>query len=90
MKVGDLIIWTDGTPGILLNRFDMYTRDDGARYSTVPAWCWRIAFNGPTPRDYNEKWGALETNLRNQGMVRRARVSGYKCGGVESTFTPTE
>jgi len=90
MKPGDLIIWTDGTPGILLNRFDMYTRDDGTRYSTVPSWCWHIAFNGPIPRDYSKRWGALETNLRSQGMLRRARVNEYKSDGVERTFTPTE
>jgi len=90
MKPGDLIIWTDGTPGILLNRFDMYTRDDGTRYSTVPSWCWHIAFNGPIPRDYSKRWGALETNLRSQGVLRRARVNEYKSDGVERTFTPTE
>jgi len=90
MKPGDLIIWTNGTPGVLLERFDMYTRDDGTRYSTVPSWCWHIAFNGPIPRDYSKRWGALETNLRSQGMLRRARVNEYKSDGVERTFTPTE
>ena len=38
-----------------------------------PSWCWHVGFNGPTPRDYNEKYGALEVNMLNQGMIRRAR-----------------
>ena len=72
LKPGDLIIWTDGTPGVLLERFDMYAKPDGST-DHYPSWCWHIAFNGPTPREYNEKYGALEINMMNQGMIRRAR-----------------
>ena len=75
LNPGDLIIWPDGTPGVLLERFDMY---EDSQSRTVaghhhPTWCWHIAFSGPSPRDYNEKWGAVEVNIMNQGMVRRAR-----------------
>ena len=75
MRIGQLIIWTDGTPGVLLERFDMH--EDAAHRRVVgyhhPTWCWHIAFNGPTPRDYNEKYGVLEVNMFNLGMVRRAQ-----------------
>ena len=74
LKPGDLIIWTDGTPGVLLERFDMYAKPDGST-DHYPSWCWHIAFNGPTPREYNEKYGALEVNMLNQGMVRRAQCN---------------
>jgi hypothetical protein len=70
---GDLIIWTDGTPGVLLKRFDMYAKPEGLPSNHYPSYCWHIAFNGPTPRDYNEKYGALEVNMFNLGMVRRAQ-----------------
>ena len=72
LNPGDLIIWTDGTPGVLLERFDMYAKPyrGGSHY---PSWSWHIAFNGPIPRDYNEKYGALEVNMMNLGMVRRAQ-----------------
>ena len=73
LKPGDLIIWTDGTPGVLLERFDMYAKPEDLPSSHYPSWCWRIAFNGATPRDYNEKYGALEVNMMNLGMVRRAQ-----------------
>jgi hypothetical protein len=72
LNPGDLIIWPDGTPGVLLERFDMYAKPDGST-DHYPSWCWHIAFNGPTPREYNEKYGALEINMMNQGMIRRAR-----------------
>ena len=72
LKPGDLIIWTDGTPGVLLERFDMYAKPDGST-DHYPSWCWHIAFNGSIPRDYNEKYGVLEINMLNQGMIRRAR-----------------
>ena len=79
LKPGGLIIWTDGTPGILLERFDMYADalDGAAARRRVaghhhPTWCWHIAFSGPAPRDYNEKWGAAEVNMLNLGMRRRA------------------
>ena len=73
LEPGDLIIWTDGTPGVLLERFDMYAKPEDLPSSHYPSWCWRIAFNGATPRDYNEKYGALEVNMLNQGMIRRAQ-----------------
>ena len=69
---GDLIIWPDGTPGVLLERFDMYARSDGSS-GHYPSYCWHIGFSGPTPRDYNKKYGALEVNMLNQGMIRRAQ-----------------
>ena len=72
LKPGDLIIWTDGTPGVLVERFDMYAKPEALPNSHYPSWCWHIAFNGATPRDYNEKYGALEVNIMNQGMRRRA------------------
>ena len=72
LKTGDLIIWPDGTPGVLLRRFDMYAKSEDLPSSHYPSWCWHIAFNGPTPRDYNEKYGALEVNMLNLGMRRRA------------------
>ena len=74
LNPGDLIIWPDGTPGVLLERFDMYAKPDGST-DHYPSWCWHIAFNGPTPREYNEKYGALEVNMLNQGMVRRAQCN---------------
>ena len=73
LKPGDLIIWPDGTPGVLLKRFDMYAKPEDQSVRPHPSWCWHIAFNGPTPRDYNEKYGALEVNMLNLGMVRRAQ-----------------
>ena len=72
LKAGDLIIWEDGTPGILLSRFDMYAGPDGSS-GDYPTWCWHIAFNGHVPRNYNQQYGACETNLFNLGMVRRGR-----------------
>ena len=72
LQPGDLIFWPDGTPGILLRRFDMYAKPDGSS-GHYPSWCWHIAFSGPTPQDYNRKYGALETNMLNLGMVRRGR-----------------
>ena len=75
LKTGDLIIWPDGTPGVLLGRFDMY---ENSQSRTVtghhhPSWCWHVGFAGPTPRDYNEKYGVLEVNMMNLGMLRRAQ-----------------
>lgn len=71
LKTGDLIIWTDGTPGVLLRRFDMYAKPE--RLIATPTWCWHIAFNGPTPRGYSEEYGASEVNIMNLGMRRRAQ-----------------
>jgi len=72
LQPGDLIIWTDGTPAILLKRFDMYAKPDGST-DHYPSYCWHVAFSGPTPQDYNEKYGILEVNMKNLGMVRRGQ-----------------
>ena len=71
LKTGDLIIWTDGTPGVLLRRFDMYNKP--GRQNDYPTWCWHIAFAGPTPRGYSEEYGSSEVNIMNLGMRRRAQ-----------------
>ena len=73
LKTGDLIIWTDGTPGVLLERFDMYAKPEDLPSSHYPSWCWRIAFAGPTPRGYSEEYGSSEVNIMNLGMRRRAQ-----------------
>jgi len=68
-KPGDLIFWNDGTPGILVKRFDIYNRPNGGDWKSC--WSWTIAFTGPEPFDYNPRYGVGELNMLNNGMIPR-------------------
>lgn len=72
LSPGDLIFWTDGTPGILLERFDMYAKP-GVVSQHYPCWCWHVAFLGSTPSNYSLAYGAGEINMFNLGMIPKRK-----------------
>ena len=72
-KPGDLIFWNDGTPGILVKRFDIYNRPNGGDWKSC--WSWTIAFTGPEPFDYNPRYGVGELNMLNNGMIPRLEAN---------------
>ena len=70
-KLGDTIIWHDGTVGILVERFDLYVEGRiASRRQHFPSWCWHIAFPGVAPTDYNIRYGEAETNIVNRNKVK--------------------
>jgi hypothetical protein len=70
-KLGDTIIWHDGTVGMLVERFDLYKKGRVAsRRDYFPCWCWHIAFPTDSPRDYNVDYGESEVNIMNRNKVK--------------------
>jgi hypothetical protein len=61
-KAGDLVIWKDGSIGILIERFDIYDTKSRGGY---PSWSWIIEFPKDCPDNYNKTWGEAENNLIN-------------------------
>ncbi len=54
IEVGDIVVWRDGTLGVLVER-------RGVHYGTA----WSVKFAGPTPSDYDTKHGVGTINLFN-------------------------
>ena len=51
IEVGDIVVWRDGTLGVLVER-------RGVHYGTA----WSVKFAGPTPSDYDTKHGVGTIN----------------------------
>ena len=70
-KVGDLIIWKDGTVGVLVERYDLYAKAKiASRRSYSPCWSWRIFFPNDPPDGYNIAYGESEVNIKNRNNVK--------------------
>ena len=54
---GDIVVWRDGTLGVLVECRGVYYDTTGHR--------WSIKFAGPTPSDYDVTYGVCYTNLFN-------------------------
>ena len=53
---GDIVIWRDGTLGVLVKPYGVYYGSDDR---------WMIEFAGPAPSDYSVTYGVCYTNLFN-------------------------
>ena len=63
IKVGDLIIWKDGSVGIFVSKEELYARLKVASRNYKPRWRWFIQFNKETPWDYSKLAGVSEPAL---------------------------
>ena len=54
---GDIVVWRDGTLGVLVECKGVYYGTAGGR--------WSVKFAGPTPSDYDTKHGVGAINLFN-------------------------
>jgi len=66
-----MVIWKDGSIGILIERFDLYTRGKIASRNYTPCWCWRIEFPNSPPYNYNIQYGESEINLMNRNKIKK-------------------
>jgi hypothetical protein len=63
IKPGDLIVWTNGSVGIITEKVDIYKHNGVTSRSRIPAWRWLITFSGDLPYNYSELWGISEDLL---------------------------
>ena len=69
-QVGDLIQWSEGQVGVLVERFDLYQRAKLATRNYSPRWCWHIVFFGPIPISYNTVYGVSEATIMRETLLK--------------------